>query len=538
MSSDNKDTDKSIDESQKIKEDNTKINAELKNRLRKYIKKLDDSKTSLSKEECEKIEKETFKQLYQPRLEGDENSYKKIPKFYFKLPRSDEQLAQKLREETRAQFLQKKSKELLDNGELKYLWSLLEKTNNYNMTNNDEVIIEYEDYRKIREEAGAKYKPRVCRAEEEETLHHFEEDPMISTNAVANQLCMSQSKVWFTVSTARLYLYHYTPVHVLEGDSVRKPYLTWEVFARLQAAEGGVGRIRAVSLFNYVMRRVWLQQTRIGLSLYDVTGQGYLREHDLESYIGELVPSLAALDGLDSSFSSFYVCTAARKFLFFLDPLRVGRVRIRDVLSCSFLDDLLELREEDLPMELQEQNWFSAPSALRVYGQYLNLDRDHNGMLSIDELAGYGSGTLTRAFLQRVFQQCLTYDGEMDYKTYLDFVLALENRKEPAAIAYLFRVLDINSQGYLDAFTLNYFFKAIQEQMVTHGAEPVNFEDVKDEIFDMVRPEDPSKITLQDLIRSGHGHTAISILLELHGFWAYENREALAAAGDSPQKNG
>lgn len=48
----------------------------------------------------------------------------------------------------------------------------------------------------------------------------------------------------------------------------------------------------------------------------------------------------------------------------------------------------MQLREEDLPMELQEQNWFSAASALRVYGQYLNLDRDHNGMLSISELAG------------------------------------------------------------------------------------------------------------------------------------------------------
>lgn len=33
-----------------------------------------------------------------------------------------------------------------------------------------------------------------------------------------------------------------------------------------------------MALFNYVMRKVWLHQTRIGLSLYDVTGQGYLRE--------------------------------------------------------------------------------------------------------------------------------------------------------------------------------------------------------------------------------------------------------------------
>lgn len=33
-----------------------------------------------------------------------------------------------------------------------------------------------------------------------------------------------------------------------------------------------------MALFNYIMRKVWYHQTRIGLSLYDVVGQGYLRE--------------------------------------------------------------------------------------------------------------------------------------------------------------------------------------------------------------------------------------------------------------------
>jgi hypothetical protein len=33
-----------------------------------------------------------------------------------------------------------------------------------------------------------------------------------------------------------------------------------------------------MAVFNYVMRKVWLQQTRIGLSLYDATGQGLLTE--------------------------------------------------------------------------------------------------------------------------------------------------------------------------------------------------------------------------------------------------------------------
>lgn len=118
-----------------------------------------DTNTSTTKEESEKVELETFKQLYKPKLEGDKETYKKIPKFYFKLPRPEDVLAQKLREETRAQFLQKKSKELLDNSELKFLWSLLEKSNgSYSMANSDELTVDYLQFKKIREEAGPKYR--------------------------------------------------------------------------------------------------------------------------------------------------------------------------------------------------------------------------------------------------------------------------------------------------------------------------------------------------------------------------------------------
>ena len=311
-------------------------------------------------------------------------------------------------------------------------------------------------------------------------------------------------------------------------------YFTPSVFAKLQQGDR-LGRISIMALFNYIMRKVWLHQTRIGLSLYDVTGQGFLRESDLENYILELIETLPQLDGLEKSFHSFYVCTAVRKFFFFLDPLRAGKIRIQDVLACSFLDDLLELRDQELPRDLQEANWFSAPSALRVYGQYLNLDTDHNGMLSQQELQRYGTGTLTPVFVERVFQECLTYEGEMDYKTYLDFVIAMENKKEIQSLQYLFRILDVRHEGHLSMFSLNFFFRAIQEEMRKHNQEPVSFEDVKDEIFDMVKPEDPLKITLDDLHRSGQGDTVVSILIDLNGFWSYENREVLVV--DNTEEN-
>lgn len=59
----------------------------------------------------------------------------------------------------------------------------------------------------------------------------------------------------------------------------------------------------------------------------------------------ELIPTLPQLEGLERSFHSFYVCTAVRKFFFFLDSLGTGKVRIRDILVCSFLDDLLEVNK-------------------------------------------------------------------------------------------------------------------------------------------------------------------------------------------------
>lgn len=138
-----------------------------------------------------------------------------------------------------------------------------------------------------------------------------------------------------------------------------------------------------------------------------------------------------------------------------MQAIHLSVLRFKLLYSINFS----QLRDEETPKDAQETNWFSAPSALSIYGHYLNLDKDHNGMLSKSELAGYGSGTLTTVFLDRLFAECITYDGEMDYKTYLDFVLALENRQEPQSLQYLFRILDFDHLGYLRSHTLNYFFK-------------------------------------------------------------------------------
>lgn len=84
-------------------------------------------------------------------------TYKTIPTFYSKLPKSNDLLAQKLREEARTLFLQKRSKELLDNNGLRTLWSLLQ-TNFTPPSINNEQFINYDDYLRVVKIAGDKFK--------------------------------------------------------------------------------------------------------------------------------------------------------------------------------------------------------------------------------------------------------------------------------------------------------------------------------------------------------------------------------------------
>mmetsp|Transcript_40442 Transcript_40442/g.35896 ORF Transcript_40442/g.35896 Transcript_40442/m.35896 type:complete len:133 (-) Transcript_40442:218-616(-) len=132
---------------------------------------------------------------------------------------------------------------------------------------------------------------------------------------------------------------------------------------------------------------------------------------------------------------------------------------------------------------------------MRVYEKYLKLDSDHNGLLRKTELIKYSSG-LTSIFVDRIFEEYQTFEGEMDYKTFLDFVLAMENKKSPQAIQYFWRIIDVNNKGAIDTFVINMFFRPIVQKLEEKDKYGFNVDDVKDEIFDMAKPKVPMAITL------------------------------------------
>ncbi|KAI8848983.1 putative rhabdomyosarcoma antigen Mu-RMS-40.6c [Chytridium lagenaria] len=283
------------------------------------------------------------------------------------------------------------------------------------------------------------------------------------------------------------------------------------------------GLISVLQFFNYVLRKVSLMQARLDLSFYDGDNDGYLTEEELQQYIADLIPSLH-LEAVNKSFHKFYVCTAARKFFFFLDPLRRGRISIHSILLSPILTELFELREPDLPKDYERSNWFSSYSTLRANFSTLI---DHNGMLSRKEVSKYNNGTLTDVFLDRLFQEYQTYRGEMDYKGFLDLVLATENIQTAESIRYGFKLLDVKGEGFLDDFSLPLFIQGFVDKMMVFGHEPVGVEDVTNEIFDMANPKNSRCIALEDLLKCGVGGTIVNILSDCRGFWQYDNRESV-----------
>ncbi|XP_002968661.2 probable serine/threonine-protein phosphatase 2A regulatory subunit B'' subunit TON2 [Selaginella moellendorffii] len=297
------------------------------------------------------------------------------------------------------------------------------------------------------------------------------------------------------------------------------------------------GRIAILPFYLYVMRTVSLTQARIDMSELDEDGDGLLQPPEMEAYIRGLFPNLAQLRDIPVPFLSMYCRIAARKFSFFCDPHRRGKLCIKKILLSNCLAELMELHrenEEEVSEGEHTENWFSLGSAQRICDVFLALDKDMNGTLSKQELQDYADGTYTTIFIERVFDEHVRRGKggggkarEMDFDSFLDFVLSLENRDTPEGLTYLFRCLDLQNRGFLSTGDVHTLFRDVHKKWIEGGNYDLCIDDVKDEIWDMVKPKDPLKVTLADLLACRQGGTVASMLVDVRGFWAHDNRENL-----------
>lgn len=161
---------------------------------------------------------------------------------------------------------------------------------------------------------------------------------------------------------------------------------------------------------------------------------GYISELEFEQFITDhVVKYFEGLRELPERMHVFYIHHTVRKFLFFLDSNHKGKISLEALWKSPLLKELLQINEPTDENQVLINNWFSSHKAILIYQKYLELDKDRDGMLSPEELLNYGA--LTPAFIQRVFECSHVFDGKMDYKSFLDFAIAMENKDTKEGIA-------------------------------------------------------------------------------------------------------
>lgn len=317
-------------------------------------------------------------------------------------------------------------------------------------------------------------------------------------------------------------------------------YFKAPVFLKFE--RDGNGCISANQFLNYLNLRTTMHQNRLELSAFDPDNSGSLTTEALEDYVRSLVDGIAALGEMQPSFLDHYGRIAVRKLLFFHG--KNGSIRTRDLVNSIVLQELNELKNNQLQEAQLISNWFSFQSTQRVYKTFLALDEDMNGLLSRAEFSAISNGTMSPLFISRIFEEHVmrmrvvqgrtVHRDEMDLLAFTDFVLAWDHRSHPAAIKYFFDIFDLKKQGYISPVELYIFFKEIHDMWVNvlHEYADLSIYDVVDEILDMVKPKVTARITAEDLATSGMSGIFFSMLSDVKQFYDYNYRENLMHQDD------
>ncbi|XP_048235109.1 probable serine/threonine protein phosphatase 2A regulatory subunit B''gamma isoform X2 [Ricinus communis] len=88
-----------------------------------------------------------------------------------------------------------------------------------------------------------------------------------------------------------------------------------------------------------------------------------------------------------------------------------------------------------------------------------------------------------------------------------------------------FRCIDMDGNGVLTPNEMQFFYEEQLHRMECLAQEPVLFEDILCQIFDMIGPENEGYITLRDMKNSKLSGNVFNILFNLNKFIAFESRD-------------
>uniref|UniRef100_A0A158R878 EF-hand domain-containing protein n=1 Tax=Taenia asiatica TaxID=60517 RepID=A0A158R878_TAEAS len=238
-------------------------------------------------------------------------------------------------------------------------------------------------------------------------------------------------------------------------------------------------------------------------------------------------PSLTFLQAAPE-FHARYVTTVVSRIFFCTNTSWSGRISLGELRRSNFLDVLASLEtEEDINLVTQ---YFSYEHFYVIYCKFWELDTNHDLIISKADLARHNNYAISERMIDRIFSGAVTRgtsfkEGTMTYSDFVWFLLAEEDKRHPRSIEYWFRCMDLDGDGVLSLYELEYFYSEQSARMEEMGIEPPTLEDCLCQCLDMVRPAVPDKIRLSDLKKCNLCPVFFDTFFNLPKYLQHEQRD-------------
>ncbi|XP_033760767.1 serine/threonine-protein phosphatase 2A regulatory subunit B'' subunit beta-like isoform X2 [Pecten maximus] len=263
----------------------------------------------------------------------------------------------------------------------------------------------------------------------------------------------------------------------------------------------------------------------------------YLDEDDLIPLIQDVVDTHPGLTFLQEApeFHSRYVNTVIARMFYCINRSWTGMITIPELRRSNFLPTLERLEEEDDINQVID--FFSYEHFYVVYCKFWELDKDHDLLIDTNDLSRHNDHAIATRVIDRIFSGCVTRgktfkEGKMSYPEFVWFLLSEEDKRNPTSIEYWFRCMDLDGDGVISMYEMEYFYEEQMQKMEDMGIEKLPFEDCLCQMLDLVRPKQEGRVTLADLKSCKMTNIFFDTFFNLDKFLEHEQRDPFANVRD------
>ncbi|KAM8855584.1 serine/threonine-protein phosphatase 2A regulatory subunit B'' subunit beta isoform 1-T2 [Spinachia spinachia] len=260
-------------------------------------------------------------------------------------------------------------------------------------------------------------------------------------------------------------------------------------------------------------------------------GCKYLEQDDLIPFLQDVVNSHAGLAFLKEApdFHSRYITTVIQRIFYNVNRSWTGKITCSELRKSNLLQNLALLEQEQDVNQLTD--FFSYEHFYVIYCKFWELDTDHDLYIDQKDLEQHNDQAISNKMIERLFSGTVTRDrkvhkeGRLSYADFVWFLISEEDKKTDTSIEYWFRCMDLDGDGVLSMYELEYFYEDQCQRLETMAIEPLPFEDCLCQMLDLVKPEVEGKITLRDLKRCKLSHVFFDTFFNIEKYLDHEQKD-------------